>query len=158
MYALSVQQPWSWAILRAGKTVENRRNRRGAAAARAQFNKPGARIALHAGQRYAGPEAYRLVARLSPVDPGHPGAPKSDTAWAFGAFIGLVTIESVHLADECYDPATDRLCTPWAEPYAAHLVLTDPVTLHRPVPAPGRLGLWTVDDTDLVAQIRRQAS
>lgn len=158
MLALSVQQPYSWAILRGGKTVENRRNKRGPGAARATFNRPGARIALHAGQRYAGPEAHRFVANVSGVPIGDPGGPRSDTAWAFGAFIGLVTIESVHLAEECYDPASGRLCSPWAEEHAAHLVLADPLVLHRPVPAPGRLGLWSVDDATVVAQIRRQAS
>lgn len=158
MYAISVQQPYSWAILRGGKAVENRANKRGPAAARAQFNKPGARVVVHAGQRYAGPEAYRLVTHLSPVHPGDPGAPGADTAWAFGAFIGLVTIESVHIADECYDPVTGRFCSAWAEPGAAHLVLADPQVLHRPVPAPGRLGLWEVTDTTVLAQIRRQAS
>lgn len=153
MYALSVQQPWSWAILRGGKTVENRRNKRGPAAAKAMFNRPGARIALHAGQRYAGTEAYNVVKNLC-GEVGH-GA---DTAGEFGAFIGLVTLESLHLGDECYDPVTGRFCSPWAEPHAAHLVFTDPVVLHRPVAAPGRLGLWEITDTDLVAEITRQAA
>lgn len=155
---MSVRQPWAWAILRGAKTVENRRNKRGPAAAKAMFNQPGARVALHAGQRYAGPEAYRVVQHLSPVNPGDPGMPKADTAWEFGAFIGLVTIDSVHLADECYDPESGRYCTPWAEEHAAHIVLTDPQVLFHPVPAPGRLGLWTIDDTHLLAQIQRQAA
>lgn len=159
MYAISVQQPWSWAILRGGKTVENRRNVRGAHAARHMFNKPGSRVALHAGQKYAGAQAYQFVEDIVGADRlGQAGLPSSDTAWTFGAFIGLVTIESVHLSSECYDPTTGRLCSPWAEDNAAHLVLTDPQVLCRPVHAPGRLGLWTITDTDLIAQIRRQAA
>lgn len=154
MYALSVQQPYSWAILRGGKTVENRRNKKGLAAARAMFNRPGIRLALHAGQRYAGQDAYRLVKNLC----GEVGGLGSDTAGEFGAFIGMVTLESIHLAGECYDPVTGRFCSLWAEPYAAHLVFADPRVLHRPVPAPGRLGMWEITDTTLVAEIQRQAT
>lgn len=157
MRAISVQQPYVWAICRGGKRVENRRNKGGHARAKAQFNQPGP-LLIHAGQRDAGVEAYRLVKNLSPVDPGMAGSPRSDTAWAYGAFIATVQLTSVHTADECYDPVTGRYCSPWAEPNAAHLVLDDVQVLHRPVPYAGQLGLWKVEDTTVLAQIQRQAS
>ncbi|NUO57271.1 MAG: hypothetical protein HOV78_11435 [Hamadaea sp.] len=156
MRAITVQQPWAWAILRGGKNVENRANRRGAAAAKKQFNHQGT-VLIHAGQRYAGAEAHSRVQHLSAVDPGMPGAPQSDTAWAFGAFLGTAILVSVHTSEECYDPATGRLCSPWADDHAAHLVLAAPKVLRRPVPHQGQLGLWHVTDSTVLSQIRRQS-
>ena len=155
MRALTIQQPYAWAVCRGGKTVENRANRKGQARAKAQFNHPGS-LLIHTSQRDAGQDAYRLVKHLSTVDPGVPGLPKSDTAWEYGAFIAVVHLAGVHTADECYDPVTGRHCSPWGEPNAAHLQLADVRILHRPVPHRGQLGLWAVDDPIVLAEIRRQ--
>lgn len=152
MRAISVMQPWAWAILRGGKTVENRTNRKGQAAARAQFNRPGP-LLIHAGQRYAGSGAYDDVKAMSPLDPGAPGLPGADPAWTFGAILGAVDLVSVHTADECM--ASGALCSPWAEPDAAHLVLENPRVLAVPVEYRGSLGLWQVTDELTVALIRR---
>jgi hypothetical protein len=153
--ALTIQQPWLWAIVRGGKNPENRANRKGQRAAKAQFNHPGP-LLLHSGQRYAGEEAYRTVRRLATVDPGHPGGPRSETAWAFGSFVASAVLESVHTAEECEDLERGRFCSPWAEPNAAHLQFTGIRELTRPIPHPGALGLWKVTDTTVLAEVRRQ--
>lgn len=155
MRALTIQQPWLWAIVKGGKTVENRTNRKGQRAAKAQFNHPG-KLLLHSGQRYAGEEAFRKVRNLSDVDPGVPGGPRSETAWAFGAFVAVARIASVHLADECEDIERGRFCSPWAEPNAAHLQLADVRELRFPIDHLGRLGFWNVDDPAVLSGVRRQ--
>lgn len=154
MRAITVQQPYAWAILRGGKDVENRHDRRGQDAAKRSFNQLGPRL-IHSSQRYAGPEAYRLVKNLA-GELGEPGGPRSDTAWAFGALLGAVETTGVHVADECYDPESGMFCSPWAEPNAAHLVLADPRVFHREIPYKGQLGSWSVTDDAVLAQIRRQ--
>ena len=159
MYAISIRQPWLWAVCRGGKDVENRSNRRGAGQAMAQFNKTGRRILLHASSTWEGAEADARVRRLSPVDPGMSGSPRSDTAW-FGdsGFVATAWFGGVHVADSCYDPATDRFCSPWADPDAAHLQLRDVQVLYSPVAYRGALGMFEVTDTHTLAQIRRQAA
>ncbi len=156
MRAITIRQPWLWAICRGGKDVENRTNRRGQQVAMAQFNRPGP-VLLHASSRWEGEDAYRVVRHFSTMDPGMSGLPHSDTAW-FGdsGFVAAATIKGVHTADACYDPASGRMCSPWAEENAAHIHLTDVRVLHRLVPHPGALGLWTVDDATVLAQVRRQ--
>lgn len=158
MRALTIQQPWAWAILRGGKDVENRRNRKGQEAARRQFNTPGP-VLVHAGQRDAGTEAYRVVKHLSQIDPGQAGLPRSDTAWAYGAFIGIADLVGVHTADQCYDPVTGRHCSLWAETGCAHLQLANPpraaparrvARAARPVARGGRLRALPDQEADSV--------
>lgn len=158
MKAISIRQPWLWAICRGGKTVENRANKGGMGRALAQFRAASGRtILLHASTRWEPEEAFRTVRHLSPVDPGHPGGPRSDTAWfGDGGFVADAVVTGVHTAADCYDPVTGRMCSPWAQENAAHLVLADVRVLHHPVPFKGSLGLWTVEDTTVLAQVRRQ--
>jgi len=73
-----------------------------------------------------------------------------------GVLLGTVQVDGCHHADECYSrsdsdilapigegkPAT--YCSRWAEPDAYHWELSDPQPLDTPIPARGRLGLWTV--------------
>lgn len=160
MYAISIRQPWLWAICRGGKNVENRANRRGVDRAVAQFRPAvGHQVLLHASSRWEGEEAFRVVRHLSPIDPGHPGGPRSDTAW-FGdsGFVAIARVTGVHGSDACYDPLSGRLCSPWAEENAAHLQLEDVRVLCRPVPYKGSLGLFSVTDATVLAQVRRQAA
>lgn len=159
MLAISIRQPWLWAICRCGKDVENRANKGGQERARKQFAPAtGQTVLLHASSRWEGDEAFRLVRHRSGLDVV-PGGPRSDTAW-FGdsGFVGTVRVTGVHTADACYDPASGRFCSPWADPDAAHLQVADVRVFHRPVPYPGSLGLFKVEDATVLAQIRRQAA
>lgn len=152
MKAISVQQPWAYAILRLGKNVENRANRRGQDQARKQFAHHGP-LLIHTSQRPADVEAFREVSRLSgqhvPVLNG------SDPATHVGAVVGIVTVHTVHTADSC-STSRDGRCSPWAQPDAAHLMLTEPRVLAHPIYLPGRLGLWSIDDALTLAAISRE--
>lgn len=157
MRALTVQQPYAWAVCVGGKTVENRSDRRGELqAVRSWSRASGHTVAVHTSRRDAGQDAYRLVRNLSSVEVSLPSGGSRPTVWAYGAVIATALVTGVHGASACYDPASGRYCSPWAEPHAAHLVLDDVRVLHRPVEARGQLGLWEIADTTVLAEIRRQ--
>lgn len=158
MQAISIRQPWLYAVCRLGKDVENRANRKGQEAARAAFQRAaGQTVLLHASTRWEGEEAYRVIRHRSGVEDLLSGGPRSDTAWfGDGGFVATVRVDGVHTADACYDPASGRFCSRWADENAAHLQLADVRVFHRPVPYPGSLGLFTVDDSTVLAQVRRQ--
>lgn len=171
--ALTVRQPWAWAIIHGGKDVENRsRNIAG------KYRGP---VAIHAGvsvddlQDVYDPRiAEALRGAQTPV------------RWTvgdhldFGAIIGVVDLVDVHTPDDCwakdfqyvrdlwegdrgrFNALPDsgaggvagkvRLCSPWAQHNDGHhLVLANPKPC-EPVPCRGALGLWTVPD-DIVAQV-----
>ncbi|WP_102158695.1 ASCH domain-containing protein [Zhihengliuella halotolerans] len=124
MKALTVRQPWAWAIISGAKTVENRTRRthhRG-------------RIAIHVAKR-PDPDAIWDQEAI-PAN--------------FGNVIGTVEIVGCHHADDCArhltrkeGPYTEH-CSPFANPDAWHWELAGarPVT---PFPATGKLGLWQID-------------
>lgn len=156
--AITVRQPWAWAIAHGGKTVENRS--RGTAYR--------GTLLVHAGASWSerGATDQRVL--------------HAWTAWLSGRPIELAHEE--HLRDpweraDALDPDDDRerelldraaviavaqlvdshpdagCCQPWGEseyPEASgrrrtavhHLVLEDVVPLGDPIPARGALGLW----------------
>jgi hypothetical protein len=142
MKALTVQQPWAWAIVHGGKDVENRTQAW-------TYRGP---LAIHAGQRLSerGRESPLVVRAVG-------DAMRRDQAahFEYGSIIGVVDLVQVHAAWACVD-AEGSMCSPWAEfEYAehatnrkrrdiAHLVLENPQPLEVPVPCRGALGLWTV--------------
>jgi ASCH domain len=118
--ALTIRQPWAWAVIHAGKDVENRRwktSYRGA-------------LLIHAAND-ADPEgAARLLWTMA--DPEAFGQPRAAFE-ARGAVIGLV-----YLADILTDSPSR-----WAEPGCYHWVLEFPSPVEPPVSCRGRPGLWT---------------
>ena len=168
MRAITVRQPYAWAITLGSKDVENRsRNIAGS------YRGP---IAIHAALK-ADEEALRSLPGLPPN-----GIPR---IFDYGAIIGVADLVDVHDAEDCwtadmrrvrdlyandreaYDalPTTaaggligkTRMCSPWSLPSSQHLVLVNPRPLPTPIPCRGRLGLWTVPD-DIAAQIEVAAS
>lgn len=132
MKALTIQQPWAWAIIRGGKSVENR-------STRWQYRGP---LAIHAGKGWAGDDALAKVDQLT-------DAPINTGGFILGAIIGVVDLIDVHhsLSNACTCGSN-----PWAERavnasgyYPIHLVLANPRPV-RPIPCKGALGLWTVPD------------
>lgn len=148
MKVLTVQQPWAWAIIHGGKSVENRTQAW-------SYRGP---LAIHAGTRWSerggrsgliwdalrdrfgwptGPESARRDER-----------PGFDVIRPLGAIIGVVDLVDVHGAEDgCCD-------SPWGERSHAehggrtrrdvvHLVLDRPRPLPVPIPCRGALGLWT---------------
>jgi len=149
--ALTVKQPWAWAIAAGYKTVENRgRN----------FNYRGP-LAIHAGMGWSerGAEAPHVtdawrayVAEQSAQSQGvvtvryvRRGSVWSDAELACGAFVAVAELVDCHPSAGC--------CKPWGEdnytrPNKAatachHLVLENVRRLDEPIPARGALGLWT---------------
>lgn len=150
MKALTVRQPWAWAIVFGGKDVENRSVNvagayRGPVAIHASltWSEEGADSELvqrayakwlgftHWGGLYGGHTAM-------PIDPE---GERDATLLDRGAIIGVVDLVNEHGS-----PVGSRCCTEWAEPDAHHLVLANPRPLLKPVPCRGRLGLWTLPD------------
>jgi hypothetical protein len=142
MKALTVQQPYAWAIAFGGKPVENRRQRW-------KYRGP---LAIHAGARwasYAADDMRIVLAVANDPDPRH--------LYTFGAILAVVDLVDVHADAAC--------CDPWGEHAAAtpgdgshtvvHLVLRDVRPLPEPVPASGRLGLWDLPG-DVEESVRRQ--
>jgi ASCH domain len=112
-YALTVQQPWSWAIMCAGKTVENRTWR----------TSHRGRLWIHASGN---------------VDHSRPDLLGRATADYAGQLIRQALLGHVTLVDIVTDAESE-----WAVPGLFHWVLADPVPLPEPIPMPGRQGLWT---------------
>lgn len=122
MKALSIRQPWAWAILHAGKDIENRD----------WPTKFRGTVAVHAAKGMTNDE-YQL-AREFMIDAGV-AAPDIPLAHAIrrGAIIGLVDII------DCVDES-DSL---W---FCGHygFILANPRPLPTPIPCSGTLNFWNV--------------
>lgn len=156
MYAITVQQPWAWAIFH-GKNVENR-TRIGA-----WRRLEGEQVAIHAGGRWSDRGATSLLV-LEAFDRAHdlkdgrdPGVPLPSYLFARSALLGTVLVTGVHLEE-------GGCCAPWGEQSydqavgpageyrrrrdLVHLTLAAP----RLVPGggiwdvSGRLGPWRLSD------------
>lgn len=147
MKALTVQQPYAWAIVHGGKTIENRTTLW-------KYRGP---LAIHAGARWSerggrSPLVWdalrdRYGWPTGPVAAMRDPRPGFDAIRPDGIIIGVVDLTGAH-------PALPGCCdSPWAErEYVeaggrtrralVHYVLANPRPI-APVPATGRLGLWT---------------
>ncbi|MBK5248107.1 MAG: hypothetical protein JJE50_01535 [Actinomycetales bacterium] len=165
MRAITVRQPHAWAIVHLGKVENRTRNIAGS------YRGP---VAIHAGLHPF--EQDNMSSRA------HRDAHGSETPTeiAFGAIIGVADLVDVHHADECWDRELHRVvrlyrehrdefaaipdngaggilgrlrpCSPWAMDEHWHLVWENPRPLAVPIPAKGRLGLWTLPD-DIAEQV-----
>jgi hypothetical protein len=145
--ALTLKQPWAYAITHGGKRIENRRWKY-PPTHRGEF-------AIHAGatidavDRDRGEYAIRRVAELS----GLPAQAVRD-----GATVRRAVVAVAQLADVCsasFAGGGRRCCCgPWAAMEQRHLVLTDVRVLPCPVPCEkGALGLWHLPG-DVDAEVR----
>ncbi len=151
MRALTVRQPWAWAIIHGQKSVENRsRNIAGS------YRGP---VAIHAAKADAtltqdDLDTFWRHADGWPPMTLSPEPGEQRGAWPHGALIGVVDLVGVHHAGECWKSVVNRAgvavdewdCSPWAQDGAHHLVLANPLPLAEPIPYRGRLGLWTLPD------------
>lgn len=143
MKALTVQQPWAWAIFN-GKDIENRTQ---------QWTYRGP-LAIHAGNRWSEQGGNSQLIDAAWQRDAFGAATAADysrvsrTWTARGVFLGVVDLVDVHRACGC--------CAPWGESGiayvepgekaprpVAHLVLENPRLLAEPIPCKGALGLWT---------------
>lgn len=148
MMAITVQQPWAWAIIHANPPKHTENRTRFPMWKRAV----GQTIAIHAGLRWSDRGAWddRVIRAYSQTrgltDSLIPT--ERDTEFDRGAIIGTVHVRAIHAA------LTD-CCEPWGEhtyvehggrtrSQIVHLVLDNPRPLDVPEPCRGALGLWTV--------------
>lgn len=140
MKALTVQQPWAWAILHGGKLVENR----------TWATKHRGELAVHAGARLSERGCQLLPDYLDRANPDALAAYTDPSLeLAYGAVLGTVDLIGCHVAGEgCCDSL-------WGEhAYDEHRGRTRRDLFHweldnvrplaEPVPCRGALQLWTV--------------
>lgn len=122
MKALSIKQPWAWAIMAGHKTIENR-----------TWKTPyRGRILIHAGKTFD-PTAGETFARAGCLSP--PALP-------CGVILGtVVLIDVVPVAQLSDDPWA---CGPWC------FMLERPQLFREPIPYAGRLTLFEVPESALV--------
>lgn len=128
MKAITLMSPWAWAIIHAGKDVENRTWTTGHRGT----------IWVHAGLRedetaQATPAILSAMAKASAHFLRH-----MDLR---GYVLGTVQIARVHHANDCRKP-DGTLCSPWALPDMHHWELVNPVPFACPFPERGKQGLW----------------
>lgn len=157
MKAITIRQPWCWAVAIGAKTVENRT--RGTL-----YRGP---LAIHAGQGWSdrGRRDWRIARTLvdsrSPIAGPHSAAELINGALRPEQFHLAAVIAIAELVDSHPDTGC---CRPWGESNYTeaggrtrtvihHLVLEDIQALTPPVPARGALGLWTPAD-DLLEHLR----
>lgn len=142
MKALTVQQPWAWAIIHGGKDIENRTQAW-------RYRGP---LAIHAGARLSERGLQSELLQDAWRAAGGPPIWRSESS----AIIGVVDLVGVHRCS-ALNVTREVLCcdSAWAEqPYderhggirrrnLVHLVLENPRPLAVPIPCRGALGLWT---------------
>jgi hypothetical protein len=137
MKALTVKQPWTWAIAHGQKTIENRTwntTYRGPLAIHAglAWDKDGARDqrVIRAVIKYGQPNGYLMPSCVLPdVD-----------RFALGAIVAVVDLVDVCEAQEW--PSVPCECGPWAATGQRHWKLANVRVLPETVSCKGRLGLW----------------
>jgi len=121
--AISMSQPWVWAVLNCGKDIENRRWP-------TRFRGP---ITLHAAKSWDWDGVNWLEYH------GFPVPEKGDEGMPFGAYVGRATLTDCWELAGDEDPAYERpfwAFGPWC------FVLKDVRALPEPIPAKGRLGIY----------------
>lgn len=136
MKALTVRQPWAWAIVWGGKDVENR----------SQLWTYRGLLAIHAGKTPDdGADSDPLLEAVAANSGVGTMAP-------VGAVIGVVDLFGCHWAA---NHTRRDWCSPWAQDDTTHLMLRNPRPLARPVEVRGMPGMFDLPD-DVAAAVRRQ--
>ncbi|MDN4173939.1 hypothetical protein QWY28_13340 [Nocardioides sp. SOB77] len=139
MKALTVQQPWAWAIVHGGKDVENRTQAW-------SYRGP---LAIHAGLR-TDVWAYEDDMVRDALGRFDDGWVLEEQTGTVGAVIGVVDLVGAHRGAAC------DCISGWAQQGAVHMLLANPRPLPTPVPCKGRLGLWT-PPADVLDQLQAVA-
>ena len=139
--ALSIRQPWAWAIVAAGKDVENR--------SRATPHR--GPLFVHASKTLHGPtwrrDARALVGILASLGGKRIAlrVPEPEDL-PFGAFVGVCEVVGCEKTPQLTP-------NPWADPQWFGWALSGARALAAPIPASGALGLWypTLAEADAIA-------
>jgi len=135
--ALSIRQPWAWAICH-GKDIENR----------SRGTRYRGLLAIHASK--SPPYARDLDDPLVLMTIAEHGL--DDPSSAQGAIVAVATLTG------CHNEATEEpraSCSPWAQRDACHWQLANVRPLPEPVPCKGMLGLWRLPE-DVEKAVRAQ--
>jgi hypothetical protein len=133
MKAISIRPPWAWAILHAGKDIENRTwktNLRGT-------------VAVHASRAMSRPDYESAAKEIRKIAP-RAKMPPFD-AMVRGAIVGLVEIVDCE----------KRTKSKWHIPKHYGFLLAKPRALPKSISWKGRLGFWDVPDK-IAQSIARQ--
>ena len=177
--ALTIRQPWAFAVVHGGKRIENRSKP-------TRYRGP---LAIHAGaysrwdkdgeQEWLVQQAWHEWIKTLPERNVPAARCRKDAIHLdFGAFVATAELTGCHYADDCnhicpepedWDWRTDLPCTdhegpcrnhcsPWAFPDLWHWELANVTPLPRPIPAHGWLGLWIPGPDDMRAITEQQRS
>lgn len=127
--ALTIKQPWAWAIAAGHKDIENR-------SWGTDYRGP---LAIHAGKEWdteSIPIVQSVLEDLGVIKPGERVGDRH--LLATGAVVAVVD-----LADVCTDLRCR--CSVWARLGQKHWRMRDHRALEVPVPASGRQGLWEIN-------------
>lgn len=133
--ALTIQQPWAWAITHGTKRIENR----------TWTTQHRGRLAIRTGQRIDRDALDDMRIRAAIRDRGQ------QPDYVLGAVIAVAQLVAIH-------SCTGR-CSVWSAHGQHHWQLTDVRPLAEPVPCKGRLGLWPLSaevDAAVRTQLNRQ--
>lgn len=134
MRAITVRQPWAGLIATNQKTIENR------TWPPPRTVHPGSLLAIHAAaaiDKTTNRQVHGVPARCLPL----------------GAVVAVTRVLGAH--HERYDASCGGGCATWGWPGHWHWQIGDTVALAQPLPAKGRLGVWTLP-ADIDAEVRRQ--
>lgn len=141
--ALSIQQPWAWAIVVLGKSVENR----GAGFTGRHFGE----VFIHASKEPREIEDLRDIVSKQELMSAYEAQKSGEMS--LGAIVGVARIYAYKSSRDArldLPAAADR----WIEGPLC-LCLDDVRKLSQPVPCKGALGFWNVP-ADVEAEVRRQ--
>jgi hypothetical protein len=124
MKAISIRPPWAWAILHAGKDIENRTWK----------TKMRGTIAVHASQTMSRPSYESAVEQIRKIAPGV--TLPTFEAMVRGAIVGLVDLVG------CDELTKSK----WHVRDHYGFLLAHPRVLREPIPCNGRLSFWNVPD------------
>ena len=133
MKALSVRQPWAWAIMHAGKDVENR----------TRITRYRGPLAIHATKCTR--DQYARAAGMILSICGKAPPPWEVAKATFGHVIGTVTVTD----SRCEDFGDEMPESPWADDFSAWWMLADQSPC-IPFPVRGSLGLFYVPDASII--------
>lgn len=133
MKAISIRPPWAWAILHAGKDIENRTWK----------TKMQGTIAVHASQTMSRQYYEASLKEIKKISPDvH--IPTYD-AMVRGAIVGIVDVVG------CEEHTKSK----WQVRDHYGFLLANPRVLREPIPCNGRLNFWEVPD-DIARRILRE--
>jgi hypothetical protein len=137
MKAISIRPPWAWAIIYAGKDVENRTWK----------TKTRGLVAIHASKNMNRTYYESASAEISKLSRG--ASPPSYEAMVTGAIIGIVEVVACE----------ERSKSKWHHRNSYGFVLKNPRILRKPIHCNGALGFWEVPKAivrRMSAQLKRR--